>query len=121
MTEFQFRAFDDTEGVPNVVIDGSPNGSTVLTLTHWPGIAQPAGLAADLSAEMAFKYLDAAPQHNPAQFVTNNHFGGQAVANAIDVLALLRGERVPAPEELVHSFPHLEPVTRVEGQGRLFG
>ena len=53
--------------------------------------------------------------------VTNNHFGGQAVANAIDVLALLRGEPVPAPEQLVESFPHLAPVTRVEGQGRLFG
>jgi len=53
--------------------------------------------------------------------VTNNHFGGQAVANAIDVLALLRGTPVPAPEELVDSFPHLAAVTRTEGQGRLFG
>lgn len=53
--------------------------------------------------------------------VTNNHFGGQAVANAIDVLALLKGAPVPAPRELVESFPHLAAITLVEGQGRLFG
>lgn len=46
----------------------------MLTLTHWPGIAQPAGLGADLSAEMAFRYLDAPPPHEPASVVTNNHF-----------------------------------------------
>lgn len=45
--------------MPNIVVDGSPNAGTVLTLTHWPGIAQPARLGADLSAEMAFRYLGA--------------------------------------------------------------
>ena len=44
--------------MPNVVIDGSPNENTVLTLTHWPGYPQPSGFHFDLSAEMAFQYLD---------------------------------------------------------------
>jgi hypothetical protein len=47
------------DGRPNVVVDGSPTRGTVLTLTHWPGYPAPAGLARDLSAQMAFAYLDA--------------------------------------------------------------
>src|SRR4029079_5541560 len=60
--------------VPNVVIDGSPKAGTVLTLTHWPGYPQPTGYHFDLSAEMAFHFLDAPIAHPPADVVTNNHY-----------------------------------------------
>lgn len=70
----EFRPYEEAVSVPNIVVDGSPNESTVLTLTHWPGIAQPQGLGADLSAEMAFNYLDRPQPHPPAEVVTNNHF-----------------------------------------------
>jgi hypothetical protein len=70
----RFLGYADTDDVPNIVVDGSPNHSTVLTLTHWPGIAAPPGLEADLSAEMAYRYLDDPPEHDPAAVVTNNHF-----------------------------------------------
>jgi hypothetical protein len=33
-----------------VVVDGSPTEGTVLCLTHWPGIAAPEAMRADLSA-----------------------------------------------------------------------
>ena len=69
--------YDDYEAsrdVPNVVVDGSPNESTVLNLSHWPGVPAPNGLARDLSAEMAFAYLDTPPEHPAAEIVTNNHF-----------------------------------------------
>jgi hypothetical protein len=81
----RFIAYDDSIGVPNIVVDGSPNRSTVLTLTHWPGIAQPAGLGADLSAQMAFAYLERPPVHEPAEVVTNNHFDQDGL---VSVLAL---------------------------------
>lgn len=71
---FHYAPYEETIDVPNIVVDGSPNKSTVLTLTHWPGIEQPPGLAADLSAQMAFNYLDVAPAHPSAAVVTNNHF-----------------------------------------------
>ena len=73
---FRFHPYEETaeEALPNIVVDGSPNPATVLTLTHWPGIGQPSGLGADLSAQMAFAYLDQRPAHPPASFVTNNHF-----------------------------------------------
>jgi hypothetical protein len=70
----RFVGYAESEGVPNIVVDGSPNRSTVLALTHWPGQPQPPGLGADLSAEMAFAYLDRPPDHPPATAVTNNHF-----------------------------------------------
>lgn len=70
----EFRGYAESVGVPNIVVDGSPNRSTVFALTHWPGYPQPPGFEFDLSAEMAFHYLDSPPEHPPAEVVTNNHF-----------------------------------------------
>ncbi len=61
-----------------------------------------------------------AVDHDDVTVVTNNHFAGQAVANAIELLAMLRDERVLAPAELVEAFPHLRSIARIEGQQTLF-
>jgi uncharacterized protein YecE (DUF72 family) len=58
--------------------------------------------------------------HDETSVVTNNHFEGKAVANALEILSALRGEAVPAPSEIVASFPHLQAHVRVEGQQQLF-
>lgn len=43
--------------------------------------------------------------------VTNNHFEGQAVANAIELRWLFSGRRpVPSHPEIVAAYPHLEPL-----------
>lgn len=71
----RYEAYEATNDRPNVVVDGSPNPGTVLSLTHWPGIASPPRTEADLSAQMAFRYLDrGADLHGDAELVTNNHF-----------------------------------------------
>lgn len=70
----RFGGYAASAAEPNVVVDGSPNDGTVLTLTHWPGFAQPERFHFDLSAEMAFHYLDDPIDHPPAEIVTNNHF-----------------------------------------------
>src|SRR6478609_1845666 len=73
----RYEPYEATEEVPNVVVDGSPNRATVLTLTHWPGIPAPVdpALVADLSAQMAFRYLERdGSLHGSAEVVTNNHF-----------------------------------------------
>ncbi|MBA3604998.1 MAG: hypothetical protein H0W46_03300 [Acidimicrobiia bacterium] len=64
------------EGRANVVVDGSPTHGTVLTVTHWPGYPPPPMIAADLSAQMAFRLIDEHPELVPAgvDVVTNNHF-----------------------------------------------
>jgi hypothetical protein len=71
---YRFGGYAAITDEPNVVVDGSPNEGTVLTLTHWPGFPQPEGFHFDLSAEMAFHHLDAPITHPPAEVVTNNHF-----------------------------------------------
>jgi hypothetical protein len=70
----RYLDYEASESEPNIVVDGSPNAGTALTLTHWPGFSAPPGLARDLSAQMAFAYLDTPPDHPPAEIVTNNHF-----------------------------------------------
>lgn len=71
---FKFEGYAASAAKANVVVDGSPNDGTVLTLTHWPGFPQPAGFEFDLSAQMAYHYLDHPLDHPPADIVTNNHF-----------------------------------------------
>lgn len=78
----QFVPYTASRDVPNIVVDGSPNEGTVLTLTHWPGIARPPGLVHDLSAGMAFRYLEAPPEHPPVEAVTNNHFDQDGLVSA---------------------------------------
>jgi len=69
-----YREYSELVDVPHVVVDGSAQSGTVLTLSHWPGAATPAAVRADLSAEIAFRYLDRSELHVDAPYVTNNHF-----------------------------------------------
>ena len=71
---FRFEGYAASAADANVVVDGSPNDGTVLTLTHWPGFPQPEGFQFDLSAQMAYHYLDHPIEHTPTGIVTNNHF-----------------------------------------------
>jgi hypothetical protein len=74
-TALRYEPYEQTVEQPNVVVDGSPNAGTVVTLTHWPGYPCPPDTQADLSAQMAFRYLDlGADLHGAAEVVTNNHF-----------------------------------------------
>jgi len=77
----RFAGYDDAAAEPNVVVDGSPNAGTVLVLSHWPGLPTPAGVEADTSCQMAFRYLDrGADLHGDARLVTNNHFDQDGLA-----------------------------------------
>jgi len=94
----QFGAYNESGAVPNIVVDGSPNEATVLTLTHWPGITQPVGTNVDTSAEMAFAYLDNPIEHEPASVVTNNHFDQDG---AVGLFALIDPTSAVAHRELL--------------------
>jgi hypothetical protein len=39
--------------------------------------------------------------------ITNNHFRGQAVVNALEIKSTLNEERVPAPAPLFEKYPSL--------------
>src|SRR3954470_16324592 len=70
----RFVPYDDLDGEPNVIVDGAETTNTVLTLSHWPGTVVPAGLEADLSAEIAVRYLEHPDLHVDADLVSNSHF-----------------------------------------------
>ena len=42
--------------------------------------------------------------------IANNHYRGQAPANALELMNLLTGESVEIPESLMKAFPHLAPM-----------
>lgn len=77
--------------------------------------------AADELADLVRTARRLAEGKDETYVVTNNHFSGKAMANALEILASLSGEPSLAPSQLVAAYPQLVPKTRVEGQGDLFG
>ncbi len=47
--------------------------------------------------------------------VTNNHFRGKAVTNALQLIHLLKRTRVKVPPPLLQHYPELEPIASGEG------
>lgn len=77
----RYEPYEESVDAANVVVDGSPNAGTVLTISHWPGIPAPPRCEGDTSAQMAFRYLDrGADLHGRATVVTNNHFDQDGLA-----------------------------------------
>lgn len=74
MAALEYRPYFELTRVPNVIADGHPRRSTVLTLSHWPNSSTPDSLKRDLSAEIALAYLSAPEAHVEADVVSNNHF-----------------------------------------------
>lgn len=56
----------------------------------------------------------------PTYVITNNHFEGKAVANAMELVAALNRRQASAPESLRRRYPQLAKSTRPEGQQQLF-
>jgi Family of unknown function (DUF6687) len=79
MRNMRFVSYSETMP-PNVVVDGSPNRYTQITLSHWPKSHTPPELKADTSAEIVFRYLDNPSFHSDIEVVTNNHFDQDGLA-----------------------------------------
>lgn len=48
--------------------------------------------------------------------ITNNHFAGKAVVNALQLRAKISGDKVDAPPPLVRAYPELGPYVRTEAK-----
>jgi hypothetical protein len=70
----EYVPYDELDGRPSIVVDGTPAPGTVLTLSHWRGAGTPEELADDLSTQIAFRYLDRPDLRADADAVSNNHF-----------------------------------------------
>ena len=51
---------------------------------------------------------EVAKQTKESYVITNNHFLGKAVVNALEIKSILSGKKVPAPEPLFQRYPGLE-------------
>ncbi len=99
----RYVEYESAAGEPNIVVDGSPNIGTVLCLTHWPGFpcVEPS-LAADLSAQMVFRYVDRGMDlHGDARVVTNNHFDQDGL---IGVYALVHPDEAMRHRDLLEDI-----------------
>jgi hypothetical protein len=44
--------------------------------------------------------------------VTNNHYIGKGVVNALEISSILKDEPLPMPPELIERYPELEPFAK---------
>jgi hypothetical protein len=70
----QFTPYALARALPNIVVDGAPLPTTLLTLSHWPNNQSPPSLRRDTSTATVFAYIDAVDLHQAVPWVTNNHF-----------------------------------------------
>jgi hypothetical protein len=59
---------------PNIIVDGAPLASTVLTLSHWPNNQTHQSVRRDTSTATVFAYLDTPALHQDVAIVSNQHF-----------------------------------------------
>ncbi len=70
----QYEPYKKIGDRPNIIVDGAPLESTVLTLSHWPNNQTDPSLRRDTSTATVFAYLDAPELHQDVPIVSNNHF-----------------------------------------------
>jgi hypothetical protein len=101
----RYRPVQEVIGKPHVMTDGPGVAGSVMVLSHWPDSCTPWPLKADLSAEIAFNYLDQPEYHVDAEWVTNTH---------LDIDGLVSVFVLHAPEE---ALARRQPLVEVAAAG----
>lgn len=70
--------------------------------------------------EWAERIMAASGSAEETYVFANNHYRGQGPANALELRALIEGERVDVPPELVATYPRLAPLASESPPGTLF-
>jgi hypothetical protein len=69
----RYVPYGELAGRPHVMVDGAATAGTALVLSHWPGSTTPRELAADLSTEIALRYVERPDLHVDAVLASNTH------------------------------------------------
>ena len=91
----------------NIIVDGAPLDSTVLTLSHWPNSRTDPTVRRDTSTATVFAYLDAPELHQDVPIVSNNHFdedGLFSMFGVVDPAAALEHREVLTGAALAGDF-----------------
>ena len=83
----RYVPYPDVGGRPNIVVDGAPLASTVLTLSHWPNNETHPDLCRDTSTATVLAYLDRPDLHRDVEIVTNNHFDEDGLFSMFGVVS----------------------------------
>jgi hypothetical protein len=94
----RYVPYGELAGRPHVMVDGSATDGTALVLSHWPGSTTPRELAADLSTEIALRYVERPDLQVPADIASNNHVDEDGAAG---LFALVDPERALAHRSLL--------------------
>ncbi len=70
--------------------------------------------------QLTRKVVQMAETYEDVYVITNNHFEGQAIANAIEIQARLANDAPPAPASLIDRYPRLRSQAIPFGQRELF-
>jgi uncharacterized protein YecE (DUF72 family) len=79
--------------------------------------------AKDELEEWIQRIKDLGTRSSKVYIITNNHYRGQAMANALQIRNMITGEKVDVPELLLEKYPVLREIVRKirSGQMDLFG
>jgi len=99
----QFVPYAELGDQPNVIVDGPPQPSTELTLSHWPNNQTPDELKRDTSTAIAFAYLDRPDLHRDLAAVSNSHFDEDGL---FSMFALVHSATALAHRELLIDASH---------------
>lgn len=94
----RFIPYAEARQQPNIVVDGAPLPSSLLTLSHWPNNQSPAGARRDTSTATVFAWLENPEPPVSAPCVTNNHFDEDGL---FSVFALTEPRQALAMRELL--------------------
>lgn len=98
MSAVRYMPWREVGTLPNIVVDGAPLPSTVLTLSHWPNNATPERFKRETSTETALAWVE---RHDPARIasiVTNNHYDEDGL---FSMFAVLQPRRALALRDLL--------------------
>lgn len=94
----RFIPYAEARQQPNIVVDGAPLPSSLLTLSHWPNNQSPAAVRRDTSTATVFAWLEAPELHITVPYVSNNHFDEDGL---FSVFALIEPQQALAMRELL--------------------
>lgn len=94
----RFTPYAAARKLPNIVVDGAPLPTTVLTLSHWPNNQSPPAARRDTSTATVFAYLDTPGLWQSVPWVTNNHFDEDGL---FSMYALTEPERASEDRDLL--------------------